>query len=188
VTVHLTREQAVELLRQGQFVVVEGEHVRFFGTINSFRLATTDPAVGMDPPDAGSALVRNTLSRSTTYVECNVRAALELSPEGIPRPARTIPGPFSQAYAAGQKDYETVFGTEDKHHFVVGSPRELDESLAAEAPICIDLRKFVERSNGIFLRGKVRNISPLIVPNFNPKHPYTSGLGRRGRQSLQNKS
>lgn len=152
VTVHLRREQAVELLRQGQFVVVEGQHVRFFGTIGAFRLATTDPAVGMDPPDAGSALIRDTLSRSTTYAECTVRAALELSPEGMPRPARTIPGPFSQAYAAGQKDYETVFGTEDKHHFIMGSPRELDERLASEAPICIDLRRFVERSNGIFGR------------------------------------
>ena len=152
VTVHLRREQAVELLRQGQFVVVEGEHVRFFGTINSFRLATTDPMVGMDPPDAGSALIRETLSRSTTYVECNVRTALELSPEGTPRPARTIPGPFSQAFVAGQKDYEMVFGQEDKHHFIMGSPRELDEKIASQAPICIDLRKFVERSNGIFGR------------------------------------
>jgi DNA helicase HerA-like ATPase len=152
VTVHLAREQAVELLRQGQFVVIEGKHVRFFGTIGSFRLATTDPAVGMDPPDGGSSLIRETLTRATTYVECNVRTALELSEEGYPRPARTIPGPFSQAFSAGQRDYQTVFGAEDKHHFVVGSPRELDESLAAEAPICIDLRKFVERSNGIFGR------------------------------------
>jgi uncharacterized protein len=152
VTVHLTREQPVELMRQGQFVVVEGRHVRFFGTINSFRLATTDPAVGMDPPDAGSSLVRDTLSRSTTYVECNVRTALELSPEGTPRPARTIPGPFSQAYAAGRRDYQTVFGAEDRHHFIIGSPRELDEAHAEEAPICIDLRRFVERSNGIFGR------------------------------------
>ncbi len=152
VTVHLRREQPVELLRQGQFVVVEGQHVRFFGTIGSFRLATTDPAVGMDPPDVISPLIRDTLSRSTTYAECTVRAALELSPEGIPRPARTIPGPFSQAYAAGQQDYQTVFGAEDKHHFVIGSPRELDESMAADAPICLDLRRFVERSNGIFGR------------------------------------
>src|SRR5439155_12373260 len=50
------------------------------------------------------------------------------------------------------KDYQTVFGAEDKHHFVIGSPRELEESSAAQAPICIDLRKFVERSNGIFGR------------------------------------
>ncbi|MEO8285819.1 MAG: ATP-binding protein [Chloroflexota bacterium] len=152
VTVHLRREQPVELLRQGQFVVVEGQHVRFFGTINSFRLATTDPAVGMDPPDVGSSLIRETLSRSTTYAECNVRTALELSPEGMPRPARTIPGPFSQAYGAGTGDYETVFGKEDKHHFMIGSPRELDASVADQAPICIDLRRFVERSNGIFGR------------------------------------
>src|SRR5438128_5280376 len=73
VTVHLRGDQPVELLRQGQFVVVEGQHVRFFGTINSFRLATTDPAVGMDPPDSASALIKDTLSRSTTYVECNLR-------------------------------------------------------------------------------------------------------------------
>jgi DNA helicase HerA-like ATPase len=152
VTIHLRREQSVETLRQGQFVVVEGRHVRFFGTIASFRLATTDPAVGMDPPDSASALVRDTLSHSTTYAECNVRMALELSPEGMPRPARTIPGPFSQAFNAGKSDYGTVFGAEDKHHFIIGSPRELDESLAAEAPICMDLRKFVERSNGIFGR------------------------------------
>src|SRR5439155_15685255 len=152
VTVHLRPEQPVELLRQGQFVVVEGRHVRFFGTISSFRLATTDPAVGMDPPDSASALIRDTLSHSTTYAECNVRTALELSPEGVPRPARTIPGHFSPAYAAGERDYQVVFGAEDKHHFVVGSPRELDEGRAAQAPICIDLRKFVERSNGIFGR------------------------------------
>ncbi len=152
VTVHLRREQPVELLRQGQFVVVEGHHVRFFGTINSFRLATTDPAVGMDPPDSGSALVRDTLSRAATYVECNVRAALELSQEGTPRPARTIPGPFTQAFVAGRHDYEIVFGSEDKSHFIMGSPRELPESEAAQAPICINLSRFVERSNGIFGR------------------------------------
>ena len=150
VTVHLRRDQSVELLRQGQFVVVEGQHVRFFGTIGSFRLAITDPAMGMDPPDAASALIKDTLSRSTTYAECTVRVALELSPEGMPRPARTIPGHFSQAFVASEKDYQTVFGAEDKHHFVIGSPRELDEKHAAQAPICIDLRKFVERSNGIF--------------------------------------
>jgi uncharacterized protein len=151
-TIHLRREQPVELLRQGQFVVVEGRHVRFFGTIGGFRLATTDPAVGMDPPDTTSTLVRDTLSNAATYAECNVRLALELSPEGTPRPARTIPGPFSQAFTAGKGDYATVFGAEDKHHFVMGSPRELPESAIAEAPICIDVRRFVERSNGIFGR------------------------------------
>ena len=152
VTVHLHRGQPVELLRQGQFVVVEGDYVRFFGSITSFRLATTDPSVSMDPPDTDSPLIKTVLSRSTTYAECNVRLALELSPQGAIRPARTLPGPFSQAYAAGRQDYQTVFGAEDEHHFFMGFPRELDEAVAANAPICIDLSKFVERSNGIFGR------------------------------------
>jgi hypothetical protein len=73
VTVHLRRGQSVEQLRQGQFVVIEGQYVRFFGTISGFRLAATDPAVTQDPPDSESRLVHETLSRSTTYAECTVR-------------------------------------------------------------------------------------------------------------------
>jgi DNA helicase HerA-like ATPase len=45
-----------------------------------------------------------------------------------------------------------VFGSEGKSHFIMGSPRELPESEAAHAPICINLSRFVERSNGIFGR------------------------------------
>src|SRR5438105_8007419 len=78
VTVHLRRGASVEQLRQGQFVVVEGQFVRFFGTISGFRLAATDPAVTQDPPDSESRLVHETLSRSTTYAECTVRPSLEL--------------------------------------------------------------------------------------------------------------
>src|SRR4028118_1550775 len=50
VTIHLRREQPVELLRQGQFVVVEGQHLRFFGTIGAFRLAAPRPPGGAGPP------------------------------------------------------------------------------------------------------------------------------------------
>src|SRR3954462_14078323 len=66
VTVHLRRGQSVEQLRQGQFVVIEGQYVRFFGTIAGFRLAATDVAVTQDPPESESRLVHETLSRSTT--------------------------------------------------------------------------------------------------------------------------
>src|SRR2546422_379605 len=60
VPVHRRREQPEKLPRQGRFVVKEGRPVRFFGPINPSRLAPPDPAVGMDPPDFGSALVRDT--------------------------------------------------------------------------------------------------------------------------------
>jgi DNA helicase HerA-like ATPase len=159
VTVHLRRGQSVEQLRQGQFVVIEGQYVRFFGTISGFRLAATDPAVTQDPPDSESRLVHETLSRSTTYAECTVRPSLELTHtgsidaaamdgepgEGL-APARTIPGHFSSVYSAGAIDFQSVFGEEKDKHFSIGRPRDMD------IPVPINLSRLVERSNGIFGR------------------------------------
>ena len=153
VTVHLQRGQSVELLRQGQFVVIDGRHMRFFGTISGFRLGATDPALSQDPPEGAGDLVRETLSRSTTYAEATVRPALELTQgagaaatEGL-KPARTIPGHFASVYTAGARDFQTVFGSEERgKHFPIGRPRDMD------VPVCLDLERFVERSNGIFGR------------------------------------
>ncbi len=158
VTVHITRGQPVELLRQGQFVVIDGQHVRFFGTISGFRLAATDPAVAQDPPDSDSRLVFDTLSRSTTYAEATVRPSLELTQVGdVPpseaggeglKPARTIPGHFARVFTAGARDFQTVFGSEEHgKHFAVGRPRDMDN-----VQVCLDLGRLVERSNGIFGR------------------------------------
>ncbi len=156
VTVHLRRGQSVEQLRQGQFVVIEGQFVRFFGTISGFRLAATDPAVTQDPPDSDSRLVFETLGRSTTYAECTVRPSLELihtgsvetdgSSDGL-APARTIPGHFASVYRAGGEDFASVFGEEETgKKFSIGTPRDMD------VPVTIDLGRLVERSNGIFGR------------------------------------
>jgi len=42
-------------------------------------------------------------------------------------------------------DFERVFGRDDgKNHFQIGQPIDMD------VPVCLDLRRFVERSNGIF--------------------------------------
>ena len=159
VTVHLRRGASVEQLRQGQFVVIEGQFMRFFGTISGFRLAATDPAVAQDPPDSSSRLVHETLSRSTTYAECTVRPSLELTHTGSApaadagggadglAPARTIPGHFAQVYKAGAGDFGTVFGAEETgKHFSIGRPRDM------ETPVTMDLARLVERSNGIFGR------------------------------------
>src|SRR5262252_6625677 len=63
----------------------------------------------------------------------------------VPRPARTIPPHFSNVSEATLGDFERVFGRDDgKHHFQIGQPIDMD------VPVCLDLRRFVERSNGIF--------------------------------------
>ncbi len=62
-------------------------------------------------------------------------------------PVKTIPSHFSQVYEASERDFRAVFGWEDdpyRRNFAVGRPIDMD------VPICIDLDRFVERSNGIF--------------------------------------
>ncbi len=62
-------------------------------------------------------------------------------------PVKTIPSHFSQVYDASERDFRAVFGWEDDPHrrnFAIGQPLDMD------VPICIDLDRFVERSNGVF--------------------------------------
>jgi uncharacterized protein len=62
-------------------------------------------------------------------------------------PVKTIPAHFSPVYEATERDFRSVFGWEDDPHhrnFAIGQPLDMD------VPICLDLDRFVERSNGIF--------------------------------------
>ncbi|MFN4851544.1 ATP-binding protein, partial [Microcystis sp.] len=54
---------------------------------------------------------------------------------------------FSQVYEACEQDFRMVFGWEDdptRKNFAIGQPLDMD------VPICINLDRFVERSNGVF--------------------------------------
>ncbi|NEP80809.1 MAG: ATP-binding protein [Okeania sp. SIO3B3] len=62
-------------------------------------------------------------------------------------PVKTIPSHFSQVFEASERDFSLVFGREDdqsRRNFAVGKPIDMD------VPVCLDLDRFVERSNGIF--------------------------------------
>ncbi|BAY88250.1 MULTISPECIES: helicase HerA domain-containing protein [unclassified Tolypothrix] len=62
-------------------------------------------------------------------------------------PVKTIPSHFSQVYEASVDDFRRVFGWEDdtqRKNFSIGKPLDMD------VPVCIDLDRFVERSNGVF--------------------------------------
>jgi DNA helicase HerA-like ATPase len=62
-------------------------------------------------------------------------------------PVKTIPSHFSQVYDASEGDFRAVFGWEDdptRKNFAIGKPLDMD------VPVCLDLDRFVERSNGVF--------------------------------------
>jgi uncharacterized protein len=62
-------------------------------------------------------------------------------------PVKTVPSHFSQVFDADERDFRSVFGWEDdpqRLNFAIGQPLDMD------VPVCLDLKKFVERSNGVF--------------------------------------
>ena len=83
-------------------------------------------------------------SKATTNLasfEAQTSAEIQLMP------VKTIPTHFSQVFEASEKDFSLVFGSEDdptRRNFAVGKPIDMD------VPVCLDLDKLVERSNGIF--------------------------------------
>jgi len=152
-TVRLDPGCSTEDLRIGDFVIVEGERIRYFSMISDIQLRATDPALLANPPRDASPFIAQALSGINTYATVQVKPMLmmekgsefaftdELSP---PQPVRTIPMHFAELCQADATDFATVFGRESKLNFAMGTPLTMD------IPICIKLDRLVERSTGIF--------------------------------------
>ncbi len=146
----LDARQSVEDLRVGRFVVVEGAKSRFFSMLTDVTLSAANPTILLNPPQDDDFLV-SVLSGGATFGTVKVQPMLMLEREEANelRPVKTIPNHFSPVYEATSADFALVFGAEDAENpenlcFNIGKP------LNMETPVCIDLGRFVERSNGIF--------------------------------------
>ena len=141
----LDASASVEDMRVGKFVVVDGEKHQFFSMVTNVVLEATNQKVLSDPPN-GDHFFNEVLSGTSTYGSVELKPTLmvphDLS-EG-PRPVKTVPRHFAAVLDADESDFERVFGSEDRTHFEIGQPLDMD------VPICIDLERLVERSNGVF--------------------------------------
>jgi len=142
--VRLLDPAAVERLRVGSFVVLEGDERRYFGMITDLALDTTDASLLADPPIRSPFLSR--IVRGThAYATAEIRPSLVLEPESDqPQPARSIPTHFARLRQATVDDFALVFGHEDSTHFALGTPPAMD------IPVPLDLAELVKRSNGVF--------------------------------------
>ncbi|HLJ54777.1 MAG TPA: ATP-binding protein [Chthonomonadaceae bacterium] len=146
----LNDDTSVEDLRVGKFVVIEGERARFFAMINDVELSATHPGFLDNPPRSG--LASDVLRGSSIYGSVRLRPMLMAPREadGAPSqdllPVKTIPSHFSAVAEATRDDVRTVFGDEreDAAYFHVGEPLDMD------TPVCLNLDRWIERSNAIF--------------------------------------
>lgn len=143
--VKLDREQTIEELAVGRYVVVHGANdMKFFCMITDIALNNTNPAIQNNPPDLSDAFLRDIYVGTAAFGTIHVTPMLSIE-DGEPKPVKTIPSHFMPVYNATVEDVNAVFGDEDAQHFNIGAPLELEET-----QINIDLKRLVERSVGVF--------------------------------------
>ena len=154
----LDAERNVEDMKAGKFVVIEGDKNDFFSMVTDMRLDATNPEILLHPPSRSDELLRQVLAGTGTYNIVSMRPMLMMPRAGAqdpdsptfddgPRPVKAIPSHFSVVQEAHEDDVSRIFGSEgdgDGKYFSIGSPLDMD------TPVCIDMVRFAERSNGIF--------------------------------------
>ncbi len=144
---------SVEALRAGQFVVIEGEQYDFFSMITDIALGASNEQILLHPPDEEEHLLRQILQGASTFATVTLRPMLMMENRNLeefvePRKVKTVPVHFAPVARATEEDVARIFGHEandgGKRYFEIGRPLDMD------TPVCIDLNRFVERSNGIF--------------------------------------
>jgi DNA helicase HerA-like ATPase len=171
--VRLHPDVSVEDMRVGKFLVVRGFRSDFFCMLTDVSLGTSSMRIMADPPHPEDDFLQAVLAGSSTYGTIELAPMLMLTREPTSNgkrngrtgktalasfqmqtsadmellPVKTIPSHFSQVYDAAEEDFRAVFGWEDDPHrrnFAIGQPLDM------EVPVCLDLDRFVERSNGVF--------------------------------------
>ncbi len=137
----------IEEIKTGKFVSVTGKSNIFFSLITDVKLEVSNPDILLLPPGPDEKLLTSVLSNHNIYATAMIRPMLMLDIQKHPMPVKSIPAHFCPVFEADAKDVALIFGDEHEatqRYFNVGHPLDMD------TPVCIDLERLVERSNGIF--------------------------------------
>ncbi len=155
-------------IQEGAFVVIDSGQWRFYGLVTDLMLGSTDPRFADEQSEQRlSGNLAQLLHGQTLYTTLEVLPPLmrDIGPDpAVPDYARlkaewdkahpngspllsikTIPSHHAPVRLAHEGDIADIFGKPDgADNFVVGYTREQNY------PVCINLKKFVQRSSGVF--------------------------------------
>src|SRR5579871_4382248 len=137
----------LEDIKTGKFVSIHRKHYTFFSLITDLTLQVTHPDILLFPPTPQETLLTSLLKHHDMYATAVLRPMLMLTKDNIPSPVKTIPTHFAAVHEASKQEVNFIFGDEkhaSKKYFSIGCPLDMN------TPVCIDLERLTERSNGIF--------------------------------------
>lgn len=145
-TVRVHQGVLADDIKTGKFVSIVSGSTVFFSLITDLSLQVSHPDILLFPPTSQETILQKQLLSRDMYISIQLRPMLMVCGNNR-QPVKTIPAHFSSVYEADKKDVMRVFGDEDDSngaYFRVGTPLDMS------TPICIDLAKLTERSNGVF--------------------------------------
>ncbi len=151
-------------VQEGAFVVIENSGWRYYGLVTDLQLGATDPRFADEQTEARlPGALAQALQGQTLFTNLEILPSLmqnigpdQASPEypkwkmenpddPKPQPVKTVPPHHSPVLMARAEHIAGIFGDPRKgDNFVLGQTREQGH------PVCIDLKKMVQRSSGIF--------------------------------------
>ena len=156
VDMKLDPAESIEDIVAGTFVVIQGAQFDFFSMITDVTIEATNEDILLNPPGPSDDLLRRVMRGTGTYATVALQPMLMLPndthqdlTDEEPRSVKTVPAHFSPVAQATADDVARVFGHEawdgGDTYFHLGHPIGMEES-----PVCINLERFVERSNAVF--------------------------------------
>lgn len=148
----LINEYDIEDLRMGKFVVIEGNKTKYFSMVTDIHLESNNDKLINYLPSQNDTYLKEVLTGTSVFSVVHLTPYLmadlknnEINGNEVPK-VKTIPPHFSSVYEAQKEDIEQIFGKENNlnSNFHIGFPQEMD------FPLCINLDKFVQRSNAVF--------------------------------------
>jgi len=174
--VKLDQSTVIEGLAVGRYVVVHGQTGRrFFSIVTDVQLDALNPLIEKAPPDTSDPFLARVYRGTAVFGRIHIAPMLvldspplggkeggfspplEASPPFLPpiggerggvepKPVKTIPAHFTTVYPASAEEVALIFGQEEQQgYFYVGDPLEMEG-----VHVALDLRRFVERSAGVF--------------------------------------
>ncbi|MDQ7040527.1 MAG: ATP-binding protein [Rhodothermus sp.] len=154
VEMKLDASESIEDIVAGTFVVIQGEKYDFFSMITDVRIDAANENILLHPPPPGDGLLRQILKGSGTYATVTLKPMLMMRNDGLQElaeilPVKTVPSHFAPVARATAEDVARIFGNEanegGNRYFQIGEPLGMPG-----IPVCMDLDRFVERSNAVF--------------------------------------
>ena len=110
---NLDRDQSLEDLAVGRYVVARGRRARFFCMITDVALDSTNPMIAKQPPDVSDPFLAAIYQGTTTFgtVHLSPLLIMEEGKEEV-KPVKTVPEHFTPVATASQVEVDQVFGPE----------------------------------------------------------------------------